>query len=137
MITSFVDGRIRIRDEKLKGIAVVSHIQKKLSQLKGIMDFSINHRTGSLLILYDKTILRLEQILHLLGDYLDIAKIEFRKFINFVADKKIINLGMFTSLAVSMLSAALDIAALHITAGVVFLGFLSLHIFRYKNMFFA
>jgi hypothetical protein len=136
MITSFIDGRIRIRDEKLESIAVVSHIEKRLSQLKGIVYVSINRRTRSLLIFYDKTILRLEQVLHVLADYLDIAKAENKRRISCIADRKIVNLGMLVSLALSMLGAVADIAALHITAGIIFLGFLGLHIFRYKNMLF-
>jgi hypothetical protein len=149
MITSFIDGRIRIRDEKLKSIAVVSHMEKRLSQLKGILNVSINQRTGSILIFYDRTVLRIEQALHVLADYLDIVRVVCKSRISSIADRKIVNpvrrlcllngvnLGMLASLAVSMFGAALDIAVLHITAGIVFLGFLGLHIFRYKNMFFA
>lgn len=137
MIASFVDGRIRIKDEKLKSIAVISHIEKKLLQFKGILDVSINRRTRSLLILYDKTILRFEQILHALADYLDITKARCKKYAASITDRKIANFVMLASLAVSMFAAAADIAALHITAGVVFLGFLGMHIFRNKNILFA
>lgn len=136
MITSCIDGRIRIRDEKLESIAIASHIEKRLSQFKGIVYVAINRRTRSLLIFYDKTILKFEQVLHVLADYLDIAKAESKRRISCIADRKIVNLGMLASLAVSMLGAAADIAALHITAGIIFLGFLGLHIFRYKNMLF-
>jgi hypothetical protein len=137
MITSFIDGRLRIRDEKLESIATASHIEKRLSQFKGIVHVAINRRTRSLLICYDKTILKFEQVLHVLADYLDIAKAESKRRISCVADRKIVKLGMLASLAVSMFGAVLDIAVLHITAGIVFLGFLGLHIFRYKNMLFV
>jgi hypothetical protein len=137
MIASFVAGRIRLRDEKLKNRAVVAEIQKRAAQLKGISDVSINQRTGSLLIFYDRVVLRLEQVLHILADYLDAAKTECRKYAFSITNRKIVNLGMLASLAVSMFGAVLDIAVLHITAGIIFLGFLGLHIFRYKNMFFA
>jgi len=137
VITSFIDGRIRIRDEKLKSISVVSHIQRTLSQFKGITDVSINRRSRSLLILYDKTILKLEQLLHVLADYLDAAKTECRKYVVSLTDRKIVNLAMLASLAVSMFGAAIDIAAVHIAGGIVFLGFLGLHFFRYKNILFA
>lgn len=145
MITSFIDGRLRIRDEKLESIATASHIEKRLSQFKGIVHVAINRRTRSLLIFYDKTILKFEQVLHVLADYLDIAKAENKRRISCIADRKIVNpvrnvrvkaisngvkLGMLASLAMSMFGAVLDIAVLHITAGIVFLGFLGLHIFR-------
>jgi hypothetical protein len=137
MIASFVEGRIRLRDEKLKNKAVVDEIRKRAAQLRGISDVSINQRTGSLLIFYDRAVLRLEQALHILEDYLDAAKTECRKYAVSITNRKIVNPGMLASLALSMFGAALDIAALHITAGIVFLGFLGLHIFRYKNMLFA
>jgi hypothetical protein len=141
MIASFVEGRIRLRDEKLKNRAVVDEIQKRAAQLRGISDVSINQRTGSLLIFYDRVVLRLEQALHILTDYFDAAKTECRKYAvsitTNITNRKIVNLGMLASLALSMFGAALDIAVLHITAGIVFLGFLGLHLFRYKNMFFA
>lgn len=137
MIASFIDGRIRIRDEKLKSISTGSHIKTKLLQFKGITDVTINHRTGSLLILYDKVILRLEHILHVLADYLEVAKIKYSKGINFITDRKIVNIGMLSSLALSMFGAVADATSLHIIAGVIFLGFLALHLFRYKNMLFA
>lgn len=130
MITSFIDGRLRIRDEKLESIATASHIEKRLSQFKGIVHVAINRRTRSLLIFYDKTILKFEQVLHVLADYLDIAEAENKRCISCIADRKIVNLGMLVSLALSMFGAVLDIAVLHITAGIVFLGFLGLHIFR-------
>jgi hypothetical protein len=149
MIASFVEGRIRLRDEKLKNSAVVDEIQKRAAQLKGISDVSINQRTGSLLIFYDKAVLRLEQVLHILADYLDAAKTEWGLSQNYghspriqrgrlrfgtvpVAGpffcRKFVKLGMLASLAVSMLGAAAGIAALHITAGIIFLGFVGLHI---------
>lgn len=130
MITSFIDGRLRIIDEKLESIATASHIEKRLSQFKGIVHVAINRRTRSLLIFYDKTILKFEQVLHVLADYLDIAEAENKRCISCIADRKIVNLGMLVSLALSMFGAVLDIAVLHITAGIVFLGFLGLHIFR-------
>lgn len=141
MIASFINGRIRIRDEKLKSIAAASHIEKKLSHLKGILNVSINRRAGSILIFYDKTVWRIEQALYALADYLadylDIGRVGCKRRISCIADRKTVNLGMLVSLALSMFAAALDIAALHITAGIVFLGFLGLHLFRYKNMLFA
>ncbi len=133
MIASFVEGRIRIRDEKLKSISAVSHIERKLSQFKGITDVSINRRSRSLLILYDKAILKLEQLLHVLADYLDAAKTECRKYAVSITDRKIVNRAMLASLTLSMFGAAIDITAVHIIAGIVFLGFLGLHLFRYKT----
>jgi len=157
VIASFVEGRIRLRDEKFKNRAVGDEIQKNVAHLKGILNVSINQRTGSLLIFYDKTILKLEQLLHVLADYLDAAKAVSRKanrglsqnyghspHIKYeaghsdletvpvarvsITNRKIVKLGMLASLAVSMLGAAADIAALHITAGIIFLGFVGLHI---------
>lgn len=159
MIASFVEGRIRLRDEKFKNRAVGDEIQKNVAHLKGILNVSINRRTGSLLIFYDKAGLRLEQVLHILADYLDAAKTEWGLSQNCghsprikygagsdfgtvpvarvsITNRKIVNLGMLASLAVSMLGAAADIAALHIAAGIIFLGFVGLHIFRYKTHMF-
>lgn len=137
MIASFVEGRLRIRDEKLKNRAAADEIQRLITPVKGIFDVSINQRTGSLLIFYDRAILKLEQLLHVLADYLNTTKPECKRYAVSLTDRKIVNLGMLLSLAVSMFGAAIDITAIHIAGGIIFLVFWGLHIFRYKNMLFA
>ncbi len=139
MITSFVQGRMRIRDKKLKNKLIADEIENRITQFKGILGFSINHRVGSLLIFYDKAVLQLQKIIYVLEDYLggDAAKTRYKKYAASITDRTIVNFAMLASLAVSMFGAAADIVVIHITAGIVFLGFLGLHIFRYKNMLFA
>lgn len=137
MIVSSIDGRVRIKDKKLKASDIVSKIKNKLLQNEGIKDIYTNHRTGSLLILYDRTILRLEQILYVLADYIEITKTQYSKGINLFANRKIINHGMLLSFALSMFGAIADVSGLHIIAGGIFLGFLALHLLRYKNVIFT
>lgn len=53
MITSFIDGRVRLRAPALKDSTQVAEIQSMLGGYEGIARIESNLRTGSLLIEYD------------------------------------------------------------------------------------
>ena len=53
MITSFIDGRVRLRDPALKDPQQVADIQTLLNGYDGIIRVQPNLRTGSLLIEYN------------------------------------------------------------------------------------
>lgn len=149
MIASFIDGRIRIRGENLKSQAVINEI-KQIAKIKGITDVSANKRTGSVLILYDIAVFRLEQILNMLSDFLDISDVladipaavsvpqkASRRQISRIVPNRILNIGMLASLAGSLFGVAVGVKFFHVAAGFLFLGFLAVHIFKYKNMLFV
>jgi len=149
MIVSFIDGRIRMRGEYLKNPAVIDAIER-IAKINGVRDVSANRRTGSVLILYDIAVIRLEQVLSLFPGftYLSAALMPHqasRKIAGAIYESpllsidslRIINTGMFAVLGLSMFGAIVGSMAVHVAAGLVFLGFLAMHIFRYRKNLFA
>lgn len=140
MIVSFIEGRIRLRDERLRISQLADAVKEILLNIKGIKEVSANQRAGSILILYDKAVLKLEQILQVLADYLNI-RVNYEKAkqatCNPASIRRIAKIGMLLSLAISISAALLDLKALHVAFGVIFLGFLGLHLYLYKNIIFA
>ncbi len=53
IVSSFTDGRIRLRHERLKQPSAAGVIKEKLSHVAGCHAVECNPRTGSVLVLYD------------------------------------------------------------------------------------
>ena len=64
-ITSFVDGRVRLRHSALKDAATAELVSSVVGAVEGISAVQSNSRTGSLLIYYDVEKLSREQLLEL------------------------------------------------------------------------
>lgn len=64
-ITSFVDGRVRLRHPALKDAATAELVTAVVSGVDGITAVQVNPVTGSLLIFYDPDKLSREQLLEL------------------------------------------------------------------------
>ena len=64
-ITSFVDGRVRLRHPALKDAATAELVCSVVGAVDGISAVQSNPRTGSLLIYYDAEKLTREQLLEL------------------------------------------------------------------------
>lgn len=64
-ITSFVDGRVRLRHPALKEAATAELVTAVVSGVEGIVSVQANPVTGSLLIFYDPEKLSREQLLEL------------------------------------------------------------------------
>lgn len=65
-ITSFIEGRVRLRHDAFKDAARVAMINQILPGLPGILEVVANSRTGSLLIHYDCDELDRDAVLALL-----------------------------------------------------------------------
>ncbi len=64
-ISSFYDGRCRIRHSALKNQEMTSNIEGMLSNIDGVLAVTSNPRTGSLLLEYDVDILPTEALLQM------------------------------------------------------------------------
>ena len=62
MITSFIDGRVRIRRDELKDPDIMDLVMGLVKARDGIIDLVPNPRTGSLLITYDPEIISRETL---------------------------------------------------------------------------
>jgi copper chaperone CopZ len=64
-IRSFVDGRVRIRHPALRAQHVADTVEKTLGSIDGVQSVECNNMVGSVLILYDSTVLQREQLLQM------------------------------------------------------------------------
>ncbi|MBR5734528.1 MAG: hypothetical protein IKX79_03170 [Desulfovibrionaceae bacterium] len=65
IVSSFTDGRIRLRHERLKHPSAVSIIKEKLSRVAGCHSVECNPRTGSVLVLYDAAVLSRDDLVRI------------------------------------------------------------------------
>jgi len=150
LITSCIDGRIRIRDQQLTQKAVASSTRETLSRLPGISQVTINDRVGSLLIIYSATITKLESIMETITGVLG----EEQEHTNTCSDdpspimsavrafrlparKATVNMGMLASLVTSMIGIMIGLKKLHFAAGMIFLAFFGIHFFERRRAMFA
>jgi hypothetical protein len=63
MIASFYDGRIRIRAEALKNPATLDMVRGLITEHRGVLEATVNPRTGSLLVCYDPQEISRESLL--------------------------------------------------------------------------
>ena len=78
-ITSFVDGRVRLRHPSLKRAEDAEQVRGFLASLPGILRVTVNSRTGSLLLEYDPDQISREDLLALAGQWADIASAKMRR----------------------------------------------------------
>jgi hypothetical protein len=71
MVASFIDGRIRIRDEAFIRRSLAVGVQDALLENRGITRALVNRRTGSLLVIYDPAKMNGEAIVGLIAGYLN------------------------------------------------------------------
>lgn len=72
-ITSFVDGRVRLRHPSLKRAEDAEQVRGFLVSLPGMLRVTVNSRTGSLLLEYDPDQISREDLLALAGQWADFA----------------------------------------------------------------
>jgi len=145
MIASMVNGRIRIRDSKLKKGVFANEFQRHLSVVTGLKGISINTMVGSALLIYDTSITSDERIIKHIGRLLDVTQeTEVPKGkgagVNHIrnrVNRRAVNIGMLASLAASLIALIAGSKALHAALGLVFLGFTAVHIFKNKNLLLA
>jgi len=146
MITSFIDGRLRIRDESLKNPSTAENLRKVLFEVKGVSAVEINRRVGSFLVIYDKAVTGIMKIVEAASAYLNMKEmindaVQRKKKKTAVAKKRIVrrvsNIGMFLSLAASVIAAIVGGKFLHIAAGIAFLIFFATHFAQHKEKIFA
>ena len=150
MIASLVGGRIRIRDNQLRKTSVVEAIREKLLSNPGIGEVAANLRIGSLLIIYDTAATNIKKILTILKQYLNVNENYQAQAISRASvpklslpqlslnKRKMVKLGMLTSLSVSLIGAALDIEKLHVASGVIFISILlGGHLYEKRRLLFT
>jgi hypothetical protein len=145
MIASHVEGRLRVRGGELKDSSLVEAVRESLLTRDGVREVSANSKTGSLLIFYNPSPEVMEGVLNTLTPYLqDFGESSppktrtsiLTKLPNLPNRRRVVHLGMLSSLGVSLLGAALDLKKLHIFTGIAWLVFLGFHLSGKKRILF-
>ena len=130
IVTSFIDGRVRLRHPALKDAATVDMAAGMLSGVDGVESVQSNPRTGSLLIFYDAEKLSREKLLELAEQGAAFLQEEQKRvpdrtcsLTGMLLSRKATRLGkraMLVSLLCSLAGAASGMGAVHSVTGAVF-----------------
>lgn len=150
MIVSIIDGRIRIRNLRLKEGAFAGELKRHLLAVNGLREILINPRVGSALLVYDTSITSAERIIKRISRLLNISqKTEVQKgkvsgvniirefSLNKLNTRKAVRIGLIAALSASLIALVFGSKALHAAFGLVFLSFAAIHIFKYEKLLFA
>ena len=138
-ITSFVDGRVRLRHPSLKRAEDAELVRGFLASLPGILRVTVNSRTGSLLLEYDPDQISREDLLALAGQWADFASAQDeaaaprkRRFDRARAIR-FTNRGMLATLGASLAFGLAGRERGHVVAGGLFLLFNLAHLYTYRK----
>lgn len=127
-ITSFIDGRVRLRHHALKNPELAAVVQETAGSLEGVTSVTVNPVTGSLLLFYDPDRLSREQLLGMAAEWAALLPQEPERrrgaccasaFLGKKATRLVDRVLLVTLLA-SLAGASSGMGGLHRTAGAVF-----------------
>lgn len=150
-ITSYLPGRMRVRDNRLTCVSEANRITDLLKDLPGITGINVNNRTASLLVQYDPA----SGVEALLRSYAGIKPVDppvkpaasrkrpgNKKSSCIIAGdlpvtyRQFLNYGMMAAFAGSGIGIALHYRKLHAAAGFLFLGLSGLHMYNKRRTLF-
>ncbi len=147
-VTSFVEGRIRLRHPLFKNAELAAQLQELLQNLPGMESLQYNARTGSFLLEYDPDILDQDTLTKLLEEgenwlaqnnaliqkeepsKTTFALPSFTKKLTTREKRKMFNRTMAVFYGMTILSLGVGSKRTHVIAGSVFLGLSLWHIKR-------
>ncbi|MCI4625106.1 MAG: hypothetical protein L3V56_04000 [Candidatus Magnetoovum sp. WYHC-5] len=142
MVVSFIDGRLRVRDEALKIPIMAYKLKDKLMTINGVIDVSVSYKVGSLLIIYNAPALNIDMLMEVIAPYVS-TKDNYKSVTKnssiqpLLINRHVINTGMILSLTVNIVSALSGMKSLHISSGIAFLMFCLNHIYKHRRLLFA
>ena len=137
-ITSFVDGRVRLRHPSLKRAEDAEQVRGFLVSLPGMQRVTVHSRTGSLLLEYDPDQISREDLLALAGQWADFVSAQDeaaprkRRFDRARAIR-FTNRGMLATLGASLAFGLAGRERGHVVAGGLFLLFNLAHLYTYRK----
>ena len=142
-VSSFSDGRIRLRHKYFTNPEIVAELKEKIAEVKGITSSEFKTNTGSVLITYDTNILKKEDLLALAKPWIEkIEKLEKSggELIRTSNEpwrpcSKIFNAILLGSFAITVVSIPLRAMGLHLIAGSVLVVYGALHTIQHKSTF--
>lgn len=145
MISSFIDGRVRIRCDALRNPDAAAAIEGTLRETPGVLSATANPRTGGLLVEYDPDAVTQEQLLEA-AKMLDAFAAQEQavpkkacccRRLTKAEAMRISKRGMLGSLAALVVFAAADRKQPHMLAGGLFLAFNAYHLYAYRKRIMA
>ena len=141
-VVSDIDGRIRIRGRQLLDVGAAENMRLSLSSISGVREIRVNLRAGSMLLIYQPGRAHREAILNRIAALpgkpqapaVSAARNKPKKL---PAARRVVKFGMLVSLAFTLLSAAFDREKLHVVSGLIYIGFLGLHITMKRRLLFV
>ena len=150
-ITSFIEGRVRLRHPALKNIGDSKNIQDFLSNMEGIDSAEINTQTGSLLLCYDINVYSSLDLLEMAqkmlpeellqvekGKLEHISKIAYdanlkKRLVKMSNLNNLNNYAMVVSIGVSVISLAFRVSRVHSIAGAAFILLSTCHMYKHRR----
>jgi|GEM_PF-1798428 len=145
MITSSINGRLRYRASWLKSHSMMAEMEHELKGEAAITSISCNKATGSLLISYDHRAIakkafeqKISECAAIVSDKPQVEikannKQSSNSDFSGLSVNQSIKFGMLGSLIPSMLWGAFGSKKLHVLSGGVFLLFVFMHMFSYRE----
>lgn len=136
-VTSFMDGRVRLRHPALKNAAQAERVRPLLASMPGMRNVTVNSRTGSLLLEYDPARISREDLLSLAGQWEAYAAqpddARPKRGLDRAAAIRFANRGMLATFAASLAFGLAGRERVHVVAGGLFLLFNLAHLYTYRN----
>jgi cation transport ATPase len=149
IITSDIEGRLRIRDGQLKGALAAEALRDAVAVLPGVNESKVNMKAGSLTVLYSHSTDVRETILNRIEQYIPASGRENRSPTSTVrlrrpdwplrkaSRRKLITRSMIATLSLSLFSLVLGREKVHVIAGMLFVGVLGFHLADKRRVLFA
>jgi hypothetical protein len=139
MVTSHIDGRIRLRSASLRDPDIARQASLALDSKSGVRSVAANTRTGSLLVEYDPESLTSEDILQAVAlpkEAERTAPAPTRRRSR-AENMRVAKRGMLVSMVALLAFAAADRERAHIIAGGMFVVFNAYHVYGYRRRLLA
>lgn len=149
-VTSFIDGRVRLRHPALRDAATVAEVRPRIEGLSGMRSAAFNVQTGSVLLQYDPAVLSREELIRQAApwaEYLDAkargraaALPEERRLgerkrafpAGLCGWRKVANRGMLACLLMALAGLALN-KRVHVAAGAGFALLAGAHVIQRRK----
>jgi len=152
LIASVIDGRIRLRDPRLKDSGLISRITSALAKQPGIEEVIPNPRVGSLLVRYETGLIASPKVAEVLERLLPGARRPEAASAPSgskppgrsgaspclpLSRRQCTHLGMMVSLAGSLAALTVKSKTLHVQLGILFVAFSLIHMFDKRQRLLA
>jgi len=136
-------ARFRFRCESLKMAEKANAVRDSLSKTKGVVKVAVNKRVGSLLVCYDQTKAKVEQLFQNVASSLGIDVNEVKRKLSSVnraivgrTSRRIVKRGMLGA-GIATLALLAYSEKKHAISGSIWVGLMAVHLYQNKRTLFS